>query len=189
MSKYVKDLITRELQQRFDGVDEALLVNVVGLNANRSVQLRQELRSKGIELLVVKNSLARRATEGTPLAKAFEQVEGNLAICWGAADIVSLAKEVTRLAADSQYAPFAARGGVLDGKQLTPDEVVAVSKWPTRAEQLSLLSGQLLAPAATLSGQLLAPGAALSSQLQSLGEEQEPEDSPEEGAAGEEPSA
>jgi large subunit ribosomal protein L10 len=189
MSKYVKDLITRELQQRFDGVDEALLVNVVGLNANRSVQLRQELRSKGIELLVVKNSLARRATEGTPLAKAFEQLEGNLAICWGAADIVSLAKEVTRLAADSQYAPFAARGGVLDGKQLTPDEVVAVSKWPTRAEQLSLLSGQLLAPAATLSGQLLAPGAALSSQLQSLGEEQEPEDSPEEGAAGEEPSA
>jgi large subunit ribosomal protein L10 len=178
MSKYVKDLITRELQQRFAGVDEALLVNVVGVSANRAVQLRQELRGKGIELLVVKNSLARRATEGTALAEAFEGVEGNLAICWGGADIVSLAKEVTRLASDKGFAPFAARGGVLDGKPLTTDEVLAVSKWPTREEQLSLLSGQLLAPAATLSGQFLAPGAALVSQFESRGEEPEPEESP-----------
>ena len=67
--------------------------------------------------MVVKNSLARRATEGTPLAPAFEGVEGTLAIVWGADDIVSLAKEVVRLAEDKEFEGFAARGGVMDGAQ------------------------------------------------------------------------
>ena len=68
MSKYVKDLVSKHYAQRLDGVDDALVVNVIGLDANQSVVLRKELREKNIQLLVVKNSLAKRATEGTPLA-------------------------------------------------------------------------------------------------------------------------
>ena len=63
----------------------------------QTVVLRKELREKGIQLTVVKNSLARRATEGTVLAPAFEGLEGTLAAVWGAEDFVSLAKEVVRL--------------------------------------------------------------------------------------------
>lgn len=173
MSKYVKDLITTDLKSRFDGLSEAILVSVVGMDGNRSVLLRQRLRDEGIQLVVVKNSLAKRATEGTALAVAFEDVEGCLAVCWGEADIVSLAKAVTRLAADRDFAPFAACGGVLDGKRLSADEVQEVSKWPTRDEQISLLSGQLLAPAADLSGQLLGPGAGLASQIKPKKDEDE----------------
>ena len=58
-------------------------MNVVGLDAIRTTKLRKELRGKNIKLEVIKNSLARRATEGTPLAAAFEGVEGTLAIVWG----------------------------------------------------------------------------------------------------------
>ena len=65
MSKYVKDLLTKELQKRFDGVDDALLVNVIGMPNEQNVALRRQLRQKKINLVVVKNSLARRATEGT----------------------------------------------------------------------------------------------------------------------------
>lgn len=165
MSKYVKGLITTDLKRRFAGLSEAILVNMVGMDVNRSVALRQRLRDEGVQLLVVKNSLAKRATEGTALGAAFADVEGSLALCWGQADIVSLAKAVTRLAADPDFAPFTTRGGVLDGKRLSADEVQAVSKWPTRTEQLGLLAGQLLGPAADLSGQLLGPGARLASQI------------------------
>ena len=72
MSKFVKDLITKDLRNRLDGVDDALLVDVIGLENNKNVALRQRLRKKNIHLLVVKNSLARRATEGTRLAPAFD---------------------------------------------------------------------------------------------------------------------
>jgi large subunit ribosomal protein L10 len=106
MSKYVKDLITTELKKRFDGVEEALLVNVVGMPNEQNVALRRELRQKKINLVVVKNSLARRATEGTALAPAFEGVQGTLAVVWGGEDLVSLAKEVVRIAGQKEFAPF-----------------------------------------------------------------------------------
>ena len=83
MSKYVKNLVVREIAQRLQGVDDALLVNVVGIDANQTVTLRRELREKHIHLLVVKNSMARRATEGTPLAPAFQGADGALAVMWG----------------------------------------------------------------------------------------------------------
>ena len=83
MSKYVKKLISRDISQRLEGVEDALLVNVIGIGANDTVVLRRALRQKDIHLLVVKNSMARRATEGTPLAPAFEGAEGSLAVFWG----------------------------------------------------------------------------------------------------------
>jgi large subunit ribosomal protein L10 len=120
---------------------------------------------------VVKNSLARRATEGTALAPAFEGSEGTLAVIWGSEDVVSLAKEVTRLAKEAKYGSFGAKGGVMDGAKLSAGDVAAVSKWPNRQEQLSLLVGQILGPGASLSAQLLAPGGALASQVKQKGEE------------------
>lgn len=182
MSKFVKNLISDDLRRRLEGVENALLVSVAGLDANKNSRLRKTLREKNINLLVIKNSLARRATEGTPLAAAFEQMEGSLAVVWGAEDIVSLAKEISKLTVDKQWAPFAARGGVMDGGRLTAEQVAQVSKWPSRQEQLSILLGQILSPGATLAAQLTGPGGALASQVKQKAEETE-------GAAGAEPAA
>jgi len=175
MSKYVKNLITDHLRDRLRNVGDALLVNMVGLSANTTSRLRKELRGKNIEVLVVKNSLAARAAEGTPLAPMFEGLAGTSALCWGGEDIISLAKEVVRLAHDEKLAPFAARGGVMDGERLSPEQVEAVSKWPNRAEQLSMLVGQILGPGAQLASQLVGPGGALASQVAQKGEGEEEE--------------
>lgn len=173
MSKYVKQLITDDLKRRLEGVGDALLVSVSGMTANKNNQLRMQLQQRNIHLLVVKNSMARRAMEGTPLAAAFEQAEGSLAVCWGGADIVSLAKEVVKLADDKNFAPFEPRGGVLDGNRLSAEQVKEVSKWPSREEQLSILLGQILSPGASLAGQLAGPGGALASQVKQKSEEEQ----------------
>ena len=173
MSKLVKDLVTKDLRGQLAGVNDALLVNVVGLDAIRTSKLRRELRSKNIHLEVVKNSLARRAAEGTPLAAAFEGVSGTLAIVWGAEDIVSLAKEITRFTELKEYDGFQARGGAMDGTKLSSAEIKQVSKWPSRQEQLSLLLGQILSPGAVLAGQLISMGGALASQIKQRVEELE----------------
>lgn len=189
MSKFVKSLISKELRHRLDGVNEALLVSVAGLDAIRNSALRAEFRKKNINLMVVKNSLARRAMEGTPLATAFEQMEGSLAVVWGSTDIVSLAKEITRLADDKKWAPFENRGGVLDGAKLTPAQVKEVSKWPTREEQLSLLLGQILGPGGRLASQLTSMGGALVSQLKQLADKEAPAEPAAEASPGAEASA
>ncbi len=100
MSKLVKNLLIDDLRNRLQGVNDCLLVNVIGLNSEKTSKLRAELRKKDIRLQVIKNSMARRATEGTPLAPAFEGAEGTLAVVWGGEDVVSLAKIVMRLAED-----------------------------------------------------------------------------------------
>ena len=171
MSKYVKELVARDIARRIEGVEEALLVNVVGLDANQTVVLRRKLREKNIRLLVVKNSMARRATEGSPLAPAFESAEGSLALVWGGEDFISLVKEVTRLDKSDEYQSFQARGGVMDGEALSADRVHEISRWPSRLEQLSILSGQILSPGAQLVSQLIGPGGALASQIQEKSEE------------------
>jgi len=174
MSKYVKDLLTNEISQRLEGVETAMLVNVIGMEANHTVALRKRLREKDISLLVVKNSLARRATEGTPLAPAFEGIEGTHAVVWGAEDVVSLAKEVKALDDDkAEFAKFETRGGVLDGERLTPERIKDISKWPSREEMLSIISGQILAPGAELSAAMLGPGATLASQIKQKSESEE----------------
>ncbi|HBO43549.1 MAG TPA: 50S ribosomal protein L10 [Planctomycetaceae bacterium] len=170
MSKYVKDLIAKDLQSRLDGVEDALLVNVIGLTANATNRLRSELESKDINLLVIKNSLARRATAGSSLAPMFDGLAGTSAICWGGEDIVHLAKEVARLVDNSDFEAFKARGGVMDGEALSAAEVIAVSRWPSRTEQLSILVGQILGPGATLAAQLIGPGGALASQIKQKSE-------------------
>jgi large subunit ribosomal protein L10 len=61
----------------------------------------------------------------------------------------------------------------MGGSRLSADDVKKVSKWPSRAEQLSLLVGQILSPGATLAAQLLGPGAKLASQVKKKSEEEE----------------
>ena len=183
MSKYVKNLIAEDLRERLQNIHDALLVNMVGLDANANTRLRAELRAKNIHVMVIKNSTAARATAGTPLAPLFEGISGTAAICWGAEDIVSLAKEITKLAKDDKNAPFQTRAGVMDGERLDAARVEQVSKWPSRTEQLSILLGQILSPGAMLASQLNSVGGALASQIEQRGEGAEPEAAGEPAAA------
>jgi large subunit ribosomal protein L10 len=181
MSKYVKQLLSGHFRQQWQGVEAALLVNVSGMNPNASMKLRRELRQKNMQLLMVKNSLARQAAADTPLAAAFEGLKTSTAVVWGGDDVVSLAKEVVRLARVPAYAPFGPLGGVMEGERLSGDDVVKISKWPSRKEQLSILVGQMLAPGAKLSSQLLGPGGKLASQIKKKteGTEEAPAATPE----------
>ena len=87
------------------------------------------------------------------------------AVLWGAEDFVSLVKEVEDLNQDEDFEEFETRGGVMDGEQLSPQRVAEISKWPSRAEQLSMLVGQILGPGSQLAAQLTGPGSALASQV------------------------
>ena len=173
MSKYVKNLIMEDLRRRLAGVDAAVLVNVSRLNGVTTTQLRRELREKKISLMVVKNSLARRALMSTPLASMFDGLRGPAAICWGGEDIVSLAKEVLRLAEQKQYENLELRGGCMEGKRLTAEQVKEVSKMPTRQELLGMLVGQILSPGARLVAQLLGPAGTLAGQIRQKAESEQ----------------
>ena len=168
MSKTVKQFVTNDIAKRLDGVQYLMLVGLTGVNANNTVNLRATLASKGINLLVIKNSLARRATEGTVLAAGFQNMAGAYAVCWGASDIVTLAKELVKLTKEKALQGFEIRGAILDGEALGAAQAIEVSKWPTREEQIAILLGQILGVGAKLSGQFIAFGSKLASQIEKI---------------------
>jgi large subunit ribosomal protein L10 len=170
MSKYVKNLMTDQLKRELDGVGDALVVSIEGIDAISNCELRRKLRQKNIHLRVVKNSLARRATEGTVLAPAFADLSGPAAVVWGGEDIVSLAKEIVGLSTQKQYEKLTPRGGAMDGQPLSSEEVKDVSKWPSRTEQLSILVGQILSAGGNLASQIGAPAGLLASQVKKKSE-------------------
>ncbi|MDO4575080.1 MAG: 50S ribosomal protein L10 [Planctomycetia bacterium] len=171
MSKYVKDLVANHVKKQVSEVQDALLVDLVGLTANETNTLRGELEAKGVKMMVVKNTLARRALADTTLAPLFSTLGGSAAICWGSEDIVSLAKVVCDLANDKRYADkFVVKCGVMDSERLESDGVKDVSKWPSRTEQLSLLVGQILGPGSGLVAALLGPGSTVAGQIASKAE-------------------
>jgi large subunit ribosomal protein L10 len=170
MSKYIKGLIVDDVARKLQGVNDALVCNVIGLDSEKTMQLRKELRSKGISLFVVKGSLARRAAQNTPLSSAFEATEGSMALLWGAEDFISLCKEMVGIYRKPEYEKMKSIGGVMDGERLSAEKVEEVSKWPNRAGQLSIVLGQILSPGSTLLGQLAGPGGALCSQVQQIAE-------------------
>ena len=173
MSKLIKNMLTDDLKARLTDVGEAIVVSLGTLDAQRTTELRQALRKKNIHLQMVKNSLARRATAGTPLAPAFEKTVGMLAVAWGGEDVVDLAKELYRLSAAKEFAGFEFRAGVLDGARLEAADVKQVASWPSRPEQLSILSGQIISLASTLAGQILSAGGTLAGQISSRVEDLE----------------
>jgi large subunit ribosomal protein L10 len=173
MSKYVKNLITDEIKKRLTGVNDALVVSIAGLDTAKTYQLRKTLRSQNVQIMMIKNSLARRAVEGTPLVAAFEQAEGSLALMWGSTDIVSLAKIAIKLAEDKNMTLFVPKGGAMDGTHLTADQVKDVSKWPSREEVLAKIVGQILGPGSQLLAAIKGPGGALASQVKEKGKEPE----------------
>jgi large subunit ribosomal protein L10 len=183
MSKLVKNMLVDDLKKRLSGVNDLVVMSLGRLDAQKTTQLRKDLRKKKIHLQMVKNSLARRATTGTPLEPAFQQTEGMLAIAWGGEDVVDLAKELDRLSGAKEYEGLECRGGALDGARLAAADVKQVAKWPTRGEQLSILSGQISSLGSRLSGQLLAMGGALAGQISSRVDELEKGSGGEAGAA------
>lgn len=179
MSKYVKDLVGNYVASQVNGVQDALLVDMVAMTANETNRLRGELEEKGVRLMVVKNTLARRALQNTTLAPLFSQLGGSGALCWGCEDIVSLSKVICGLAGDKRYKDkLVVKCGVMDSDRLDADMVKKVSTWPSREEQLSMLVGQILGAGSNLAGALVGPGSTVAGQIASKAEGADEEEAP-----------
>ena len=167
MSKKVKSLIEKELSNRLKDLDAVAVINPRGINANRNNAIRRKLHDKGLKMTVVKNTLAKRATQSTKL-KGFETLlDGPSAVIYGKASIAAVA----RLLLDEKKADdkLELRGVFFDGEVYVGEEgVTQVSRLPTREEAIALVLGAILSPARNLAGALKGPAGKLASILKTI---------------------
>ena len=139
-----KEAELAELESAFKGSDSAVLVDYKGLNVPQVTELRRQLRRAKATYRVVKNTIARRALQGTSLAVLEQYFEGTTAVAYTAADPVALAKTLTTFV---KTAPaLTIKAAVVQGRAIQPAEVTALASMPGRPELLSRLLFVLQAP-------------------------------------------
>ncbi len=158
MSKPVKEMILADYLRRFRDVDDALLIDVRGIDANDNNALRLSLAKKDIRVTVVKNTLARRAFAGTSLEPLNATLQGPTAVAWGAGSVVEVARELVEWARKVEQLEL--KAAVLDGQVFEGVAgVKRLSGFPTKIEAQARVIQLVLSPAAAVLGAAVAPGA------------------------------
>ncbi len=139
-----KEQKLEDLSSVFASVDTAILVDYKGLNVPQATNLRQQLRAARGQYRVVKNTVARRASQGTKLALVESHFEGTTAIAYTSDDAVALAKALT---AFMKSAPtLSIKAAVVEGQAIGPAEVSELASLPGRPELYAKLLFVLQAP-------------------------------------------
>ena len=171
MSRLVKDMITRQLRERYGRLDSALWLELTGLDGILTNQFRRDLRARNMRMEVVKNSLFRRAIGDGPLKPLADALAGPAAILTGGDSLIDVAKLV------EEWLPKAPgirlRGAVIEGQWLDESRVGQLSKLPTKRDLQARVAALVLTPAARLAGTILSPGAGLAGALRALVEKLE----------------
>ncbi|MBN1335709.1 MAG: 50S ribosomal protein L10 [Deltaproteobacteria bacterium] len=139
-------------------VKDASLIVVAtfsGTGVNRLTALRRTLDPTGIRFRVVKNTLARRALEGTGREGLVEQLSGDTALFLCKDDPISGARVIRDVLKDLETLRI--RGGYFDGDIYDTDGIKGVADLPSREDLLALLLGTLQEPARQVLSVLQAP--------------------------------
>ena len=139
-----KEQELQDLTAAFNGADTAILVDYRGLNVPQVTELRRQVRAARGQYKVVKNTLAKRASQGTRLASLEAHFEGTTAVAYTAEDAVALAKTLTTF---MKTAPtLSIKAAVVQGQSIKPAEVTELANMPGRPELYAKLLFLLQAP-------------------------------------------
>jgi large subunit ribosomal protein L10 len=143
MARAEKEAAVAEITERFQGSSGAVLTEYRGLTVAQLGELRRSL-GEHATFAVVKNTLTKiAATEAGVAGQLGDLLVGPSAIAFVQGDVVAAAKGLRDF---SRANPFLViKGGVLDGKAMTPDEIVRLADLESREVLLAKLAGAMKA--------------------------------------------
>ena len=130
-----RDQEIENLQREFHEAPNALLVGFQGIKVADDERLRRELRQANLKYRVVKNTLAIRAADGTPLEQVKHNFIGATAVATSKSDPVTLAKVLSKWAKESAAITF--RAGVVEGQVIAVKDIAALANMPSKEELVS----------------------------------------------------
>jgi large subunit ribosomal protein L10 len=148
-----------ELHEKFARAKTAVITGYSGINVEQITDLRAKLRKSQVEYRVVKNTLARRAAEGTSLEPLKDYFVGPVGIALGYDDVVAPAKVLYNFS--KTQAKLQLKVGVLDGKLLKQADIMVLANLPSLNALRGKIVGLLQAPASRMVGVLAAPAGQL----------------------------
>ncbi len=155
MNRTEKEQHVESLRRELEGVQSAFLFGYRGLTVNQVTDLRTKIRKTSSTYRVLKNRLAARALESTPLAPLTEHLRGPLAMTFHPKEPLALAKVLTEFARENPALEF--KAGLLEGRPITAADLGSLASLPGREVLVAQFLGLLTAPLASFQRVLLAP--------------------------------
>jgi large subunit ribosomal protein L10 len=143
-----KKQVISGLKDRFEKATGVIFTDYKGLTVQEISELRKQLKEASLDYKVVKNSLAKRAIEGTPIETAKDVLAGPIGIAISYEDPAVLAKKVLAFVKTNEKLEI--RGGVFEGKTCEMKDIKAISELPSREILLATFIGTMQSPLSKL---------------------------------------
>lgn len=140
----LKQPIVQAIADDIQGAQSVILVDYRGLTVAQDTELRKQLREAGIVYKVCKNTMMKRAFEGTACEALDEHLEGPSALAISKDDTTASARILCKFAKDAKALEL--KAGVVEGAVFDAAGLAELSKIPSRNELLSKLLGSLQSP-------------------------------------------
>src|SRR5262245_48284911 len=119
-----------------------------GMSVAQDTELRTKIRETKSKYRVVKNTLARKAAEGTPAENVAKTFDGSTAIAYNGNDPVSLAKALTAYAKTNPL--FVFKAGIVEGRVINLGDIASIAAMPSKEELIAKLLFMINSPAQRL---------------------------------------
>ncbi|MDA8155425.1 MAG: 50S ribosomal protein L10 [Actinomycetota bacterium] len=154
MNKQEKGQAIEGLKEEFAKAKGAVITHYQGMTVAELYELRKDLSGLGVRFKVVKNTLARIASDGTPVGVAKDHFSGPVGIAIGYDDPVKVAQGIVKYSAKNEkLKPIAA---VVEGQLVDVAELKSIASLPARPVLLSMMAGAFSAPMSKMAGALQA---------------------------------
>lgn len=140
----VKQPIVDEIKANVENAASVVLVDYRGLTVEQDTKLRKELREAGVTYKVYKNTLMKRAFEGTDFAQLDPNLDGPSAIAISKNDATAPARILAKFAKDAEALEI--KAGIVEGTYYDNKGIQAISSIPSRDELLSKFLGSIQSP-------------------------------------------
>ncbi len=140
----LKQPIIDEIKELLDGAQSAVAVKYLGITVEQDTRLRKELRENGVTYKVFKNTLIKRAADGTEFAALDPDLEGPTALAVSKTDATAPARVVAKYAKEVKTLEL--KGGVVEGAYYDKDAIQTIATIPSREELLGKLLGSIQSP-------------------------------------------
>lgn len=144
----LKQPIVQAIAEDIKDAQSVVLVDYRGLTVAQDTELRKQLREAGVIYKVCKNTMMKRAFEGTDFAGLEEYLEGPSAMVVSKDDATAPARIICKFAKTAEA--LEVKAGVVEGTVYDAAGISELSKIPSREELLSKLLGSLQSPITNL---------------------------------------
>ena len=139
-----KQTVIDEISEKMDKANGVVVIDYIGISVDQANSMRLKLRDAGIDYKVYKNTLVKRAIDGTPNASLTEVLEGPSAFAFGYEDAIAPARVLDSVIKEFKLMQF--KAGLIEGVFYDADGIKQIATIPSKDVLISKFLGSIQSP-------------------------------------------